>query len=174
MPAIDFASLSLMDALDLASLIEDEARDRYQELARFVGGRYAGDASDMFRLMSSYEERHGAEIAARRRQLFGDEDRRVTRDSFYEIEAPSLSAPRTFMSARQAMEIALESEVKAYEFFDAALPHVVDPDVRALFEELRHEELRHQQFVRERLEKLPNGPDVPEDEADEPGSDPGN
>jgi hypothetical protein len=29
-------------------------------------------------------------------------------------------------------------------------------------------------MVRERLEKLPPGPDIEEEEADEPGSDPGN
>jgi rubrerythrin len=174
MNATDIASLSLQDALDLAVLIEEEARERYLELARLVGGRYAGDASDMFRTMATYEERHGAELQTRRRRIFGDAPRRVSRDELFEVEAPSLSAPRTFMSARQALEVAYESEVKAYEFFSEALPHLADPDVRALFEELRHEELRHQQLVRERLERLPKGPDVPEDEADEPGSDPGN
>ena len=46
--------------------------------------------------------------------------------------------------------------------------------MRQLFEELRAEELQHQRFVRERLDRLPPGPDVEEDEADDPGSDPGN
>ena len=32
-PAIDFATLSLVDALDLAILTEDEARERYEEFA---------------------------------------------------------------------------------------------------------------------------------------------
>ena len=47
--------------------------------------------------------------------------------------------------------------------------------MRALFEELRGEEEQHTpRSCRERLERLPPGPDVEEDEADEPGSDPGN
>jgi rubrerythrin len=174
MKAVDFASLTLMDALDLATLVEEEARERYQEFARSVGGRYAGDASDMFKLMASYEERHGGQISDRRRQLFGDAPRNVSRDDIFQVEAPDPTAPRVFMSARQALEVALEAEQKAHDFFAAALPHVVDPDVRALFEELRQEELQHQAFVKERLEKLPPGPDVTEEEADEPGSDPGN
>lgn len=174
MNAPDFASLTLQDALDLATLVEEEARERYLELARVVGGRYAGDASDMFRTMASYEERHGAELASRRRRIFGDAPRRLTREALFEAEAPSLSAPRTFMSARQALEVAFESEVKAHDFFSEAIPHLGDPDVRALFEELRQEELRHQQLVREKLELLPKGPDVEEDEADATGSDPGN
>jgi rubrerythrin len=174
MKAIDFASLTLMDALDLASLIEEEARERYQEFTRTVGGRYAGDASDMFKMMASYEEKHGAQIAERRRQLFGDAPRRVSRDDVFQVEAPDMTAPRVFMSARQALEVALEAEEKAHAFFVGALPHVVDPDVRALFEELRDEEVQHQKLVKDRLASLPPGPDVSEEEADEPGSDPGN
>ncbi|WP_242360975.1 ferritin family protein [Anaeromyxobacter sp. SG17] len=172
--AIDFAKLNLQDALDLAILIEEEARDRYQEFTRIVGGRYAGDASDMFMLMASYEKRHGTELAERRRARFGDAPRRVSREQLYDIEAPDPGQPRVFMSARQALEVALSSEKKAFDFFSSALPYVKDPDVRALFEELRAEEQKHQTLVRDRLEKLPPGPDVEEEDADEPGSDPGN
>jgi erythrin-vacuolar iron transport family protein len=172
--AIDFAKLSLQDALDLAILIEEEARDRYQEFTRIVGGRHAGDASDMFMLMASYEKRHGTDLAERRRARFGDAPRRVSREQLYDVEAPDPGKPRVFMSARQALEVALSSEEKAFDFFSSALPHVKDPDVRALFEELRAEEKKHQDLVRARLEKLPPGPDVEEEDADEPGSDPGN
>jgi rubrerythrin len=171
---VAFGSLSLMDALDLAVMMEEEARERYEVFTKLVGGRYAGDASDMFRLMASYEEKHGAQIAARRRQLFGDAPPRLDRDAIFQAEAPDMTAPRVFMSPRQALEVAIESEQKAFDFFDEALPHIVDRDVRALFEELRGEEAQHQKFLKERLAKLPPGPDIEEDEADEPGSDPGN
>ncbi len=173
-PGIRLETLTAQDALDLAILIEEEAHERYLALARFVGGRYAGDAADMFRLMAANEAKHGAQLSARRQQLFRDAPRTVTRDMLYEVEAPDLGAPRVFMSARQAMEVALRSEQKARDFFEQALPHVRDPDVRALFTELRDEEIEHAAFVQARLEKLPPGPDVEEDEADEPGTDPGN
>jgi rubrerythrin len=172
--ALDLQHLSLQDALDLAILIEEEAKERYDEFTRIVGGRYAGDASDMFREMAQNERKHGEELATRRRQLFGDAPRQVTREALDDVEAPDRGKPRVFMSARQAMEVALSSEEKAYDFFDAALPHVADPNVRALFQELRGEELRHQQLVRARLDELPPGPDVEDEEADEPGTDPGN
>jgi rubrerythrin len=171
--AIDFGSLTLQDALDLAILIEEEARDRYEEFTKVVGGRYAGDAADMFRLMASYETRHRAELAERRRARFGDAPLAVSREQLYDVEAPDLGKPRVFMSARQALEVSLSSEEKAFEFFSSALPHVKDPEVRALFAELRDEERKHQELVRARLEKLPPGPDVEEEDADEPGSDPG-
>jgi rubrerythrin len=172
---IDFERLSLKDALDLAIAIEEEAQDRYDGFARQVGGgRYAGDAADMFRTMAGYEARHRAELADRRRELFGDAPPAVTADQLDDVEAPDRGRPRVFMSGRQAMEVALSSEQKAWEFFDGALRSVADPAVRALFEELRGEEEQHIRLVTQRLERLPPGPDIEEDEADAPGSDPGN
>jgi rubrerythrin len=172
--AIDFRTLTLQDALDLAIAIEEEAKERYDEFARQVGGgRYSGDAADMFRTMAEYEAKHGAELAARRRDLFGTAPRRITKDALDDVEAPDRGKPRVFMSARQAMEVALASEQKAWEFFDGALRHAVDPAARTLFEHLRGEEEQHIRLVKQRLERLPPGPDLEEDEADEPGSDPG-
>jgi rubrerythrin len=173
--SIDFRTLSLQDALDLAISIEEEAKERYDEFVRQVGGgRYPGDAADMFRTMAGYEAKHGADLLARRRKLFGDSPRAITAAQLDDVEAPDRGKPRVFMSARQALEVALSGEEKAHEFFDGALKHVADPSVRALFEELRAEEAQHVRTVRERLERLPPGPDLEDDEADEPGSDAGN
>jgi rubrerythrin len=171
--AIDFKKLTLQDALDLAILIEEEAKERYEQFAKIVGGRYAGDASDMFRDMAKNEAKHHADLLAKRTSLFGDAPRRVSSAAIDDVEAPDRGTPRVFMSARQALEVALSSEVKAHDFFAAALKHVSDPKVQALFTELRDEEAQHQKYVKARLDKLPPGPDVEEDEADAPGSDAG-
>jgi rubrerythrin len=171
---VDVGTLSVQDALDLAILMEEEARGRYEEFTRVVGGRYAGDASDMFRAMARYEDTHRAQLVARRREMFGDAPSRLTLEMLDDVEAPDRGQPRVFMSARQAMEVALAAEQKAHDFFAEALPRVADPAIRALFEELCREELRHRDLVAAQLERLPPGPDVEEDEADEPGTDPGN
>ena len=171
---IDVKGLSPVDALDLAILIEEEARERYDQFTRIVGGRYAGDASDMFRMMSKYESIHRSELVQRREALYGNAPRRMTRDMLDDVEAPDRGEPRVFMSARQAMEVALRSEEKAHDFFAAAASEATDASVKALFEELRREELRHQELVRTAMQKLPPGPDVEEEEADQPGTDPGN
>jgi rubrerythrin len=173
MAAMDVRTLSLKDALDLAISIEEEARERYDEFSQITGGRYAGDAADMFRQMAGYEARHGENLAERRRQLFGDAPRRITADDLDDVEAPDRGAPRTFMSARQALEVALAAEEKAHDFYAGALREVKDAAVRTLFQELLEEEANHVKLVRGRLEKLPTGPDVEEDEADAPGSDAG-
>ena len=171
---IRLEDLSAKDALDLAILMEEEARERYQVLSRQVGGRYPGDAADMFRAMVGNEAKHGAELAERRRRLFGDAPVTVRRDMLFEVEAPGMNAPRVFMSTRQALQVALESEQKAREFFEQAVRAVTDEEVRALFAELAREEAEHERLVRSRMVDLPPGPDLEDDEADEPGTDPGN
>ncbi len=170
---IDFAKLALQDALDLAILVEEEAQQRYEEFSKLVGGRYNGDAADVFRLMAANEAKHGRQLADRRRRMFQDAPARVHRALLDDVEAPDRGKPRVFMSARQAMEVALESEEKAHDFYADALAHVKDPEVRRLFEELKAEEKEHQAMLRRHIDDLPPGPDVEEEEADEPGSDAG-
>jgi len=157
---IDFANLSLRDALDLAILIEEEARERYLEFVDQMVLHHTQEAADFFRAMAGNEARHEAELNARRSSLFRDEPRRVKRSMFWEAEAPDYDQTRAFMSARQAMEVALQSEIKAHHFFVEALPHITEPEVRALFEELRDEELEHQSLVRKALEKAPPDPAI--------------
>lgn len=170
---LDLARLDLRDALDLAILMEAEAKQRYLDFSKLVGGRYPGDAADVFKLMASYEEKHGAQLSARRRSLFQDAPSRVRAEMLDDLEAPDRGEPRVFMSPRDAVEVAIRSEEKAWAFFDEALRQVKDPDVRALFTELRAEEADHKKLLAARLASLPKGPDLTEEEADAPGSDGG-
>lgn len=166
---IDFASLSLMDALDLAVLIEDEAKERYEEFAAQMDQHRTPDAAKFFRLMAVNEAKHGQELADRRSQLFGGVTPMVTRAMVFEVEAPDYDQARAFMSPRQAMKAALASEVKAHAFFVAALPALKDAKVRALFEELRDEEVQHQALVKAELAKLPPDSGLSDDDfVDEP------
>jgi rubrerythrin len=167
---IDFATQSLMDALDLAILIEDEAQERYEEFAQQMEQHRTPEAAAFFRHMAGNEAKHGKELSARRRQRFGAAPRTVTRAMLFDVEAPEYDAARAFMSPRQAMAAALASENKARAFFEAALPSIQDAGVRALFQELRDEEIQHQELVQAELAKLP--PDGPADEdfVDEPAA----
>jgi rubrerythrin len=82
----------------------------------------------------------------------------------FDVEAPDYDEARAFMTARRALGIALCCEEKAHAFFVAALPHVKDAKVSALFAELRDEEVLHQQLVRSELGRLPPG-EEPDGEA---------
>ena len=166
---IDFANLSLMDALDLAIFIEEEAKERYTEFYDQMVVHHTPEAAAFFYEMIGNENRHEVELTARRRSLFPGEPRRVKRSMLSEVEAPEYDKTRVFMSARQAMVVALECEIKAYDFFDHALPHIKNPEVQTLFQELRDEELLHQQLVRKEMDKLPPDTGIdPDAFADEP------
>jgi rubrerythrin len=169
---IDFSKLTLLQALDLAVLIEEEARDRYTELAEQLAGHHTPDAAAFFLRMAGIEAIHYGKLVARRTARFGDPRSELTLDQIFDIEAPEYDAARAYMSVRQALEVALEAEVKAYRFYDRVLPAVTDPEAAALFDELRAEELVHQQLVQAQMARVATGaPDVdPRDYEDEPVS----
>src|SRR5207248_2804727 len=127
------------------------------------------EAARFFRFMAGNEEKHRVELRARRRELFGEIRARVTREMLFDIEAPDYDEVRAFMSARQALHAALRAEEKAHAFFVSALPAVRDEKVRALFEELRDEEVHHQALVRAQFGSAPPDPALgPEHFVDDP------
>jgi rubrerythrin len=157
---LDFSKLTLMDALDLASLIEVEARNRYVEFSESLGTRGDGDAGAVFRSMAENETKHCNEIAERRLALFGDQKARVTLDDLFDVEAPSMGDVRWNMSVLKAYQLALYAEQRAFAFYDEALDHVTQPDVKALFEELRDEEAEHVSMIVKIIARLPKSAEV--------------
>jgi rubrerythrin len=152
---LDLSKLSLMDALDLAKLIELEAHKRYRMFASQLGLTGGYDAGSFFATMAENEAKHGRDLAARRKALFGDAPARVKLDDLFDVEAPEMGAPRRGMSTIQAFEVGIAAEKKAYDFYDMALPGITDPEVRTLFTELRDEETEHGEMLREAMAKLP-------------------
>ena len=157
---LDLSKLSLMDALDLASLIEIEARNRYLEFAESLGTRGEGDAGSVFRSMAVNETKHCDEIAERRLALFGDQKARVTIDDIFDVEAPSMGDVRWNMSVLKAYQLALYAEQRAFAFYDEALEYVTQPDVKALFEELREEEAEHVDMIVKIIARLPKSAEI--------------
>lgn len=152
---LNLSELNLMDALDLAKLIEMEACHRYQMFAAQFGRTGGYDARTFFITMAENEAKHGQELEARRKSLFGKAPARLTLDDLFDVEAPDMGAPHHGMSIVQAFEMGLAAEKKAYDFYDAALPGITDPEVRELFTELRDEETEHVKMLQEAMAKLP-------------------
>jgi rubrerythrin len=167
---LNIATLDLMDALDLAVLIEMEAYKRYKMFAEQLGHRFTGDAASVFASMAENEAKHGRDLEAQRTAKFGKAPMRVSLDDLFDVEAPGMDAPRATMSTLQAYQVALSSEQKAFDFYDQALTSVSDPEIRALFTELRDEETEHVRLVEEAIAKLPPeaGIEWEEDEDDAP------
>lgn len=150
---LDLSTLTLMDTLDLAHLIEIEACRRYGLFVEQLGS--STDAGAFFQSMVGNEQKHGDELAARRTHLFGDAPSRVSLDDLFDVEAPDVGATYRNMSELKACQIALHAERKAFDFYDRALRTVTQPEVRALFEELREEEAEHVRMVEEIIARLP-------------------
>lgn len=151
---IDFAHLSLKDALDLAILVEEEAKDRYEEFMDQMEMHHNPDAAYFFRFMRRNEEKHQMQLSEKRASLYGEEPQNVRREMIFDIEAPEYDEVRSAMNVRDALDAALRAEEKAHTFFVEALELISDKDVKALFEELRDEEVEHQRLVKREIEKL--------------------
>ncbi|HEX7602317.1 MAG TPA: ferritin family protein [Polyangiaceae bacterium] len=163
--SIDFANISLRDALDLAVLVEEEAKDRYEEFADQMDKHHNPEAAKFFRYMLAIEAKHESRLAERRKGLFGDEPRAVKREMIFDIEAPEYDEVRANMTVRQALETSLRAETKAFEFFEAAAGRVQMQAVKDIFTELREEERGHQALVQKEIGKLPpEGPASGEDD----------
>lgn len=148
---LDFSRLTLRGALDLAITIEEEAQLRYQEFAARVTDPAA---AAFFREMVVNESKHRRQLEARRHVLFRHEPPRFEISLVDDVEAPSPEEVPQAIGAREAMEVALRAEVRAWEFYDQALAHLTDPDVKAFFAELRDEEVEHQALLRGKLARL--------------------
>ncbi|HSQ73135.1 MAG TPA: ferritin family protein [Rubrivivax sp.] len=164
---LDYSKLTLMDALDLATLIEVEAAKRYTQFAEQLGSRTDDDAAAVFQSMAINENKHGEQIAERRLALFGDQRPNVKLDDIFDVEAPDVGAPTQNMSPLKAYWVALDSEKKAFAFYDQALRYVNQPEVKALFEELREEEAEHVQMVEAMIAKLPPSARIDLEDEDE-------
>lgn len=161
---LDLAQIGLCDAIDLAVLIEEEARDRYAEFADQLTLHHTPEAAGFFRWMSEIEEKHRKQLLERRRAKFGDQATRMNLGMIFDVEAPEYSEARVFMTVRDALNVALRGEQHAQAFFAAAREAVGDPEIRALFTELEVEEILHQRLVREAIAELP--PDAPGNQDD--------
>jgi rubrerythrin len=169
MASIDYKNLSLKDALDIAIIIEDDARERYRELAEQLEQHNTAEAAEFFRFMVENETKHGDQLRKQRADVFGDAPQEVSGAAVPEVEIADYDAARAFMSVHSALRVAMANEVRAHDFYDEALKYVTDPQVKELFTELRAEEVDHQDQIKKVQDKLPPEDKTnPDDFADEP------
>lgn len=134
---IDLPLLSPADALDLAVLMGEEARQRYLDFAEIMAEvRHNREVAAFCRVMVGNEERHGNEHWQCRHQLYPYAPARVTADMLYDVEAPEHENPTAFMTPRAAMLMALDTEKNADSFFRGAMAGKLRPEVPTLFAEL--------------------------------------
>jgi rubrerythrin len=170
---IDLTYLTVKDALDLAILIEEESRDRYVELADQLGSGHPDDAADFFLTMSKNEEHHRHKLLQKRRSLFGEDPSELSqsiKDELRLTEIPAYEDVRIFMSRRQALNIALKCETRAFNFYNSAISQVKNDEVKKVFASLRDEETEHRNMVKDliKISSADLRPEVPNEDIDTP------
>ena len=152
--SIDFSKLKPHDVLDLAIFAEGEAQDNYDQLATIMRSRGNDHAADFFHRMAGLEKLHHDQLRTRREELFAGVAPGLADRWFWGIEAPDYGAVGPTITVREAYAFALESEVRAHDYYTQALDFVTDATTTALFEDLREAEAQHQRLLSGELARL--------------------
>ena len=153
-PMINFAEMDLRGAFDFAIMIEEDAQIRYEQLSRLLGSD-PGGAGDVFRTMAVNEGKHRSELLMRREAVFREAPPRIELSVMGEgVERPEVDDDELPRSAREALEVTLAAEKRAYAFYEAVIPVVNDPVVRAFFQRLLREEAEHQALLAKKIARL--------------------
>jgi rubrerythrin len=134
----DFSMLQPMDILDMAIWVEAEAEGHYEQLASWAEGSADPQVVKFLTRMAGLEALHRQQIQELRQRKFGDDY-----DKVYDN-----------MSMRQALEIALEAEGKAHDYYAGAQEYISDSEALTLLEGLRKAELEHQRLLRDEISRL--------------------
>lgn len=151
-----------------ALALEEEAVERYAELATMMEVHNNDDAAELFRRMADIEKKHVAEIRKQieLRQLDVDpEDYR-----WIGLEGPETTDYADLhylMTPHQALSLALANEQRARDYYQDIAAESSDPEVVELAGELAEEEREHVQWVESWLRRL-SSPEEDWDQDDDP------
>jgi rubrerythrin len=173
MSLIKFAELDLRGAFDFAIMIEEDAQNRYAELARRLGND-PGGAGDVFRKIAKTEAVHRRTLVERRAAIFAADPPRIEISVAAEgVERPAVDDDDLPTTARGALEAAVAAERRAEVFYAEVAPTAKDPAVRAFLEQLMREETEHAAILEQEIARLgPAAPREPRRPAVEPQSRP--
>jgi len=140
---IDFSKLDAQDVLDIAILVEEEARDNYEQLASWMETDGNHEVASFFAKMATLEQRHRDQLSAQRHELFGDTPPRHSSRAVFEVEQPSYDDMAGKVTLEQAFELGMDAERRAGEYYGEALEYASEPQVASLFESLKRSEQDH-------------------------------
>lgn len=153
-PAIDDMDTFLAYAITL----EEEAADRYDELADALEIHNNPDVAKAFRTLGEFGRKHAEEIIALAvgRSLpnmapwdFGWEDAEAP-------ETTSMDAVHYLMNTAHALEIAMSNELKAHDFYHRISQDTDDAEIKKLAAEFALEEKEHLALLKQWIEQCPD------------------
>jgi rubrerythrin len=157
-PALD----SIGELLAYALALEQEATERYAELAELMATHNNRDVAESFRKMARIEQLHVNTIRER------IEHNRLTDLPTAHFRwvgltgGPESTDPADLhylMTPRQALSLALLNEQRAHVYYDRIANQARDPEVKELASELAEEEKEHVAMVEAWLKRFPETED---------------
>lgn len=145
------------DLLSYAFALEQEACERYTDLAELMAAHNNHEVSGLFYKMAKLEQMHAYEIRALMEQ------KKIAEVSGIKYQWTSAEAPETtdpadlhyLMTPHQTLTLALHNEQRAHDFFDNIAKTSTDQETSQLAGKLAEEEVEHVNWVKEWLTKFP-------------------
>ena len=140
-----------------AKEVENEAVERYDELAGQMEVHNNPRVSKLFRAMARIEQNQAdrLNVMADGRQLPGINP---TDFKWPELEAPEsvpIGEGRYDMNEHEALKLALECEERAWAFFSSITAHSPDKGVKAMALQFADEERHHMTLIQAWIDRLP-------------------
>jgi len=160
---------SISELLAHALALEEEATERYAELAEIMEAHNNPDAAQLFARMAKIEQHHVAEVR-KEIERRGLEDLAPAEYHWVGMEGPETTDHADLhylMTPRQALLLALTNERRARDYFGAIAGHATDPEVAQFAGEMAEEEKEHVEWVERWLEQFPE-PEQDWDQDDDP------
>ena len=143
--------------LGYALALEQEAQERYTELAAVMEMHNNHDVATLFKKMSALEKLHGVEIQDLLKQK-GIKDLPSITYRWASPEGPETIDPMDLhylMTPYQALGLALHNEQRAQVFFEEIAAACDDKETCELAAKLAEEEIEHVGWVRDWMRKYP-------------------
>jgi rubrerythrin len=141
-----------------AIAIEREAAERYAELAQHMADLGNEDVAELFRRLSVFEAEHLDTLEGRTAGV-AVPDVAASGYAWLDSGAPETVAHELvfrLLTPRAALEIALQAERRAHQFFAEVKTTADDPALRALAQEMALEEQGHIAMVEQAIARTPD------------------
>jgi len=165
------ASVPLFLAHSLA--LEKDAMGRYDDLSRILDSHNNPQVSALFHDMKNYAELHVNEVT-KIAETVGGIPAVAPLDFVWYTEEPPEAAPfeeaHYLMTPRQALEVALDCEKRAQDYYTRVATETADPEVAKLAHAFAAEEGGHVELLQAWLERLPPTKPGWSEDLDEPRS----
>ncbi|MFT4078176.1 ferritin-like domain-containing protein [Rhodomicrobium sp.] len=136
---------SVEEFLAYSIKLEQEATLRFAQLADAMDGAGNREVGKLFRQLSEYSRLHMGDAMARAGY------REIPKKAPGDFEWPDLESPEAaaiwgtdpLIGREQALEIALDAEVRGYQFYKHIYDTTTDPEIKVLAKEFVAEEEEH-------------------------------